>query len=203
MNLICSKTGSDGNLPGEIWKDVTGFEGFYKISNKGRLARFHSENTWKIMSFKNKSGWYLTIQLVRKGRTDTKKIHRLVAEAFIPNPKNYPEVNHKDGNKQNNCVENLEWCTHKQNVIHSMGMHKHQCDKMNYYNKYIRPTPIDQYSLDGRFLKTYRNAKEASDSTGVCQRNILLVARQTPYNKKGSTRSQAGGYVWKLHKGGD
>ena len=100
----------------EIWEDIYGYKNLYKINNKGEIYSYISK---KIVKSSKKSNGYLFIHLYNKGTNKCKYIHRLVAEAFIPNPNNYLEVNHKDGNKLNNCVDNLEWCTKKQNMQHA------------------------------------------------------------------------------------
>ena len=101
----------------EIWKE-TEISGYF-ISNFGRLK---GRSGKIIKTYLNSEGYY-TIYLKPNGRRDKSKrvrIHRSVAKAFIPNPKNLPCINHKDGNKLNNCVENLEWCTYKQNILHAI-----------------------------------------------------------------------------------
>ncbi len=109
----------------EEWRDVVGYEGLYMVSNIGNVKslqrtakskngsiRTVSEKLRKIN--KNKSG-YIMVILNKEGKRKGIKIHRLVAQAFLPNPENLPQVNHKDENKSNNCVENLEWCTQEYN----------------------------------------------------------------------------------------
>lgn len=96
----------------EIWKD-TEYDG-YMVSNKGRVC-----STRKILSFGDNGHGYLNVMLSVDKRHIRRYVHRLVAKAFIPNPNNYPEVNHKDGNKANNCVDNLEWCTDTMNKKHA------------------------------------------------------------------------------------
>lgn len=106
------------NLEGEIWGDFIGLEGIFVVSNKGRIRRIlHRKNlTNRLMkSFINKGG-YRQIRLCYLGQHNVYSVHRIVAIAFIPNPLNLPEVNHKDGNKSNNCVENLEWVTNLENI---------------------------------------------------------------------------------------
>lgn len=101
----------------EIWKDIKGYENLYQISNLGRvksLPKYHKKNE-SIMKYTLRSG-YRTLVLRKNSKRKSKQIHRLVAEAFIPNPDNKYIVNHKDYNRQNNNVENLEWCTQKENV---------------------------------------------------------------------------------------
>lgn len=181
----------------EVWKDVGGFEGEYQISSFGRLKHF-SKNGWNILKNTNKKGDYFNVVLTGKSYNKSVRIHRLVAEAFIPNPENKPQVNHIDGNKQNNNVNNLEWVTAKENMLHSVRLNPNQVRPMNYYNKYIKPNKIQQFSIDGEFIKEYENAQEAHRATGVCARNILQVANKTPFNKHGNVRRQAGGFIWKL-----
>lgn len=181
----------------EEWKWVKGYEGYYKISNHGNLMSFLGKKNGRLRKNTNKNGWYLTVVLIAGGKTETRRIHRLVAEHFIPNPYNYPQVNHKDMNKQNNHVSNLEWCTRKQNIHHSIKNNPSQLNGMINYNQNIRPNHIMQYDLLGNFIAEYSNSTEASKATGVCQRNILQVANKTEY-KPGLTRRQAGGFIWKL-----
>lgn len=120
----------------EIWKDIKGYEGLYQVSNLGRvksLGRFHKfpnggiyEIKPRILKNATETSGYLFVALYN-GYRKQYKIHRLVAEAFIPNPNNLPQVNHKDLNKQNNRVDNLEWCTASENIKHAF---KHGVRKM-------------------------------------------------------------------------
>lgn len=112
------------NLPGEVWKDITDFEGFYQVSNLGRV-RSIKEQIYKIRSFPiNKKLGYRQAGLCKNGLNIHKLLHRVIASAFIPNPNNYSEVNHIDGDRANNDLTNLEWCTHQQNVQHAIKVLK-------------------------------------------------------------------------------
>lgn len=108
----------------EVWKDVLGYEGLYQVSNKGNVysvERVSSQGKkcgGRILKLGYNRGGYLKVNLYKDGKMKTKIVHRLVAEAFIPNPNNYPEINHIDEVKDNNNIENLEWCTSKYNSNH-------------------------------------------------------------------------------------
>lgn len=103
----------------EEWRDIKGYEGIYQVSNLGRVKSLGNgkKRKEKILKQQKTGRWknYYKVILFKNGIPKTKKIHRLVAEAFIPNPNNYPCVNHKDENPSNNFVENLEWCSYEYN----------------------------------------------------------------------------------------
>lgn len=179
----------------EKWKDIPSFEGVYSISDEGRLKSFKMDKGGRVMKMTNSKGDYFRIILSTKTSIRHASIHRLVAEAFIPNLENKEQVNHKDGNKQNNVVENLEWVTAKENMSHAINMFPQILNEVRKYNKYVRPKAIKQITADGELLAIYPNSVSASKVTGVCQRNILQVASKEEY-KPGKTRSQAGGYIW-------
>lgn len=182
----------------EEWKDIKGFEGVYQISNLGRIKSFKKYKDGYILSNKNSKGGYFSIVLKDCKKEKHTRVHRLVAETFIPNPNNFPVVNHIDGNKQNNRVDNLEWCTIKHNVNHAIKRNKHMLKGMKRYNQYTKPREICQYSSEGELMAIYPNSKLAQKITGVCARNILQVANKTQY-KPGMVRKQAGGYIWKFN----
>lgn len=115
----------------EIWKDVLGYEGLYSVSNLGRIKAYYRRvdsgkchREWKehiLYCAKDGCGYYRT-NLAKNGHNHTVKVHRIVAQAFLPNPDNLPEVNHKNGDKTDNRVENLEWCTRSYNIKHSIDL---------------------------------------------------------------------------------
>ena len=118
----------------EIFKDIKGYRGFYKISNKGRVR-----STGGILTPTDNGKGYLIIGLCKNGKRKNFYIHRLVAEAFIDNPEKKPVVNHKDYNTRNNDVNNLEWVTQKDNINHSIVnmRHKKAITHSNTGEKYI------------------------------------------------------------------
>ena len=108
----------------EIWKDIEGYEGIYQVSNTGKV-RSLDRKVWnytkkgRILKMHNNGHGYYNVSLYSEEKNEKHSyIHILVAKAFIPNPNNYEQVNHKDFNKSNNCVDNLEWVSRKQNVLH-------------------------------------------------------------------------------------
>ena len=128
------------NLDGEIWKDIDGYEGYYQVSNMGRV---YSVKNKMLLKQHLKRG-YLECVLCKNGERKYIQAHRLVAITFIPNPDNLPQVNHKDENKQNNCVSNLEWCTAEYNI--------------NYGTRTERSTKSNTDS--GHFKKLAKDLKE-------------------------------------------
>lgn len=141
----------------EEWRDIPGYESFYQVSNLGnvRSIRFN-----KIRNMKSwDSNGYRAVELYLNNNGYTVGVHRLVALAFIPNPENKPEVNHKDRNRSNNNVENLEWVTQSENVAHA-------------YRNGVKPRttyqnqPFQKEILDIIENKKYFSIREASRQTG-------------------------------------
>lgn len=172
----------------EQWKDIEGFEGIYQVSNLGRVKSLKRRvngkgNYWytqeeKILKpFVNKKG-YLGIVLYNNYYTLRTTIHRLVASAFIPNDNSLPQVNHKDENKLNNCVDNLEWCDNWYNE-HYGNKTKNICKQINQYDK------------QGNFIKSFSSITEA-----LKELNIQLNDSSISCVAKGKRKS-AFGYIWK------
>ena len=115
----------------EEWKDIKGYEDLYQVSNLGRVKSLNYRKTGKekiLKNVKDKDG-YFQIHLCKNGRAKHFKIHRLVAKTFIPNPDNLQQINHKDEDKQNNRIDNLEWCTQSYN--HDYGTRNKRTAKKN------------------------------------------------------------------------
>ncbi len=171
--------------PVEQWKDIAGFDGLYQISNFGSVKRLgRNERTLKPRMCKG----YETVCLCKNGIRHNRRINRLVALAFISNPENKPEVNHKDGNKRNNSVSNLEWCTSSENQIHAMRTGLNPMLK----NNSVLSKPVDMLSKSGELLRTFPSFKEAERQTGISRRNIHSCCT-------GGRCKTAGGFVWKYH----
>lgn len=108
------------NLDGEEWRDIERYEGHYQISNYSRIKSFKNDKITILKPLIDKNG-YLQIVFSKNGQHKWFKLHRLVAQAFIPNPENKPQVNHIDGNKMNNHVSNLEWVSQSENNNHAVN----------------------------------------------------------------------------------
>ena len=129
----------------EEWKDIKNFEGKYQVSNLGRVRSLYDQNQFKktyrtkLLKFGKRAGYYV-VNLQNCKERKSCQVHRLVAQAFIPNQNNNPVVNHIDENRLNNRVDNLEWCTQKENVIHSKYQFykpKRRCKLSSSGEKYI------------------------------------------------------------------
>lgn len=144
-------------LEGEEWRDVPGFEGLYAVSSLGRLACLkvgtHDRLVMKPVWRKNRKQKYNKPQLWRDGIRFCKPVHRMVAEAFIPNPNNYPCIDHIDGNGANNMVENLRWCTRSMNNHNPITIKRQSESHKGKVVGTLRK-PIVQIK-DGRILKAY------------------------------------------------
>lgn len=165
----------------EIWKPIEGFEN-YEVSNLGNVRNIKKNKQLK----KQLSKYYHVNLYDTYGKAYKKLIHRLVAIAFIPNPNNLPIVNHIDENKLNNCVKNLEWCSIKENVIHSSRPHPND-DRYKQASKKIL-----QYSLLGEFIKEWKSVSEASNYLGITASSISSCLK----NKV----KTSGGFQWKYYE---
>ena len=173
----------------EIWKDIDGYEGSYQVSNLGGIKSFKKSDKGRILKPGINPKGYLIATLSDNGQTREKKVHRLVAQSFIPNPENKSQVNHIDGNKLNNRVNNLEWCTCKENISHAWGSGLSKpSEEMKKYN-FIYSKRIRQYDKKGNFIKEWESAVKAGKCLGIFQQGIVACL-------KGRTKT-AGGFVWK------
>ena len=189
----------------EIWKDIVGYEGLYQVSNLGRIRSLDRyvnsaiKNSNKVIKkgkiLKPNPNWnnYLQVHLSKNGKGKMSVVHRLVAQTFIPNPNNLPQVNHIDGNKFNNSIENLEWCTAKENINHSwkLGLSKsyqHTKGKLTDYSKSLCKK-VSQYDLNGNLLNVYNSISEASKNSPCCISDISNCCN----NKRKTSHN----FIWK------
>lgn len=180
----------------EIWKYVKGYEGLYLISNLGRvknLQKYYIRKNIKIpkkqcelKTCKGKVG-YIVTDLNKNNKRKTKYIHRLVAEAFIPNPENKPCVNHKDGNKLNNKISNLEWVTYSENNKHAWdnNLKPNALLRMKAGTRKIK---VNQYDLEGNFIKQWDSIIEAEKHYNTYKGRISICCKKNRI---------ASGYKWK------
>lgn len=181
----------------EQWKPIKGFEGLYEVSNTGKVKSVKRtityEKTGKTQTTHEKILTLISsklterhpkpmyhVELWKDNKRTVKMIHRLVAEAFIPNPEGKPQINHKDGNRDNNCVTNLEWCTCSENSLHAYrtGLAKPK-----------RTKPIIGINVITGETREFSSAYEAARAIGGNDCAIRGVL-------KGRTKT-SGGYYWK------
>lgn len=173
----------------EIWKEIDGFDGRYQISNYGRVKTMWDSNQYQprinrerfLVPSIHRQG-YLRVGLTKDGKTHLYYIHRLVANAFLPNPYGLPQVNHKDEDKANNIVipghpelSNLEWCDSKYNSNYGTKKDRHREQVCK---------PIIQTDLDGHFIRRFRSATDAEKECGYDSAYISMVCtgrRKTAY----------------------
>lgn len=172
----------------EEWRPINGYEGWYEVSNCGRVRSLDRTIAYKdghVHEYKGrllKSGTdrdgYLLVSLHKNGKVKAGKVHRLVAQAFIPNPDKLPQVNHKNENKQDNRVSNLEWCSAKYNINYGSG---------KWRKAESRHVPVCQRMLNGKLVATYRSVTEASIATNIAVGSIVYAYQN------GTTST---GYIW-------
>ena len=160
----------------EIWEDIKGYKGLYQISNLGRIKCIRNKEKPFIMHPPADSDGYYRLKLTKNGKFKSYKVHRLVAQHFIPNPYNLPQVNHIDENKANNRMSNLEWCDHLYNSNYS----KYKRVGINVKKHMVCCIETG---------KIYSSMAEAEKNTGAISSHISAVCK--------GTRITAGGYHWK------
>lgn len=177
-------------MQNEIWKDIPGYDGKYQVSNLGNVRSFKQSKLGKLLKpYENHHG-YLKICLHTKNKKQYRFVHRLVAENFLTIPEsdcNY-EINHKDTDKKNNCVENLEWTTHKENMEHafSLGIF----GSVGYGGKNQNAKKACQYDKDGNLIKVWDCISDAS--------RFFNIGHATISNVIHGRKKTARGYVWRL-----
>lgn len=203
--LLEPKTGvlfSDLDIMEEIWKDIKGYEGSYQASNLGNIKslermvqgkigmRICNERILKILI--GKRGYY-TVNLGNgTGRCAIKTVHRLVAIAFIPNPENRPCVNHIDGNKLNNNINNIEWCTYSENNIHAFntGLKIPTWEGIS-GKDHCRSVKVAKYDRQGNFIRVYDSIGEATKDVGLKSYSLIGMCAQ-----KKKHQLTAAGFLW-------
>lgn len=171
-----------------IVKDIKGYEGLYIIDSIGNVVSLPKQNgsmffnEYRMLKPKTNKYGYVEVALTKEGKTTTKLLHRLLAETFIPNPDLLPCVNHKNGMKADNRIENLEWCTRSQNTKHAytnnLGNFRETCNagirKMNYETEYVHVVLIGN---DGREY-TFSCTKDAADFVGKDKDEVTRAIRK-------------------------
>ena len=149
----------------EEWKPIKGYEGLYEVSNMGRVKSLHRSKGIILKQSIHTNG-YMYAGLYKNGTRISKRVHRLVATAFIRNPNNYDVVNHKDGNKKNNTVDNLEWCTRSYNIRHA------------YHNGLKSANTSKKSVILYKRYGEYKSITEAAEALGVPMSTLSVAIRK-------------------------
>lgn len=165
----------------EIWEDIPGYEGLYKVSSTGKIWGLKSN---KILKPKTSKAGYFEVSLSKNGKMKTYILHRIVAQVFVPNPDNKETVNHIDENKKNNNFDNLEWLSIKENNCYGSRSKKEYFILAQKTRK-----PCYQYDLDGNLINSFPSQSQAAKETGLSLSSISNCMR-------GKT-SQVHGYVFR------
>jgi hypothetical protein len=171
----------------EQWRNIKDYEGLYQVSNEGRVKSLNYNKTKKEKILKcGKASGYLQVQLCKNGKRIWKYVHRLVAEAFLENPNHYKEVNHKDECKENNHVENLEWCDRSYNINYGTGVQRSAKKQINDPTKSKRVDQINPKT--GEVIHQWASTNECGRN-GFNQGHVAACARGELKTHKG--------YVWR------
>lgn len=182
----------------ETWKDIKGYEGLYQVSDRGNVKSLNYKNTGKERFLKqNENNWgYLHIQLCINGIKKDYLVHRLICEAFLSNIENKEQVNHKNGIKNDNRLENLEWCTQNENQKHAFdtglnfglkGENHPMFGRLG--NDNPNSKAICRYTKKGEYIDEFGGAAEAQRQTGFDSSSIIKCCR-------GKLKS-TGNFIWK------
>lgn len=164
-----------------IWKDIDGYEGLYAVSSDGEVFSYRRGRCITQDSARG----YMQVTLYKNGKPHRNKVHRIVAETFIKNPYNLPFVNHKDENKRNNSIENLEWCTAKYN--NAFGTRTYRSKNTQIQNAPMQRKTKRVFCIETKRL--YESTKEAERETGIYHSHISRCCK--------GVSKRAGGFRWK------
>ena len=181
----------------EIWKPIERFNGEYLVSNHGRLRSLKRHND-RLMPMTIQQRGYYAAMFHMNNKAICVKVHRLVAETFIPNPEHLPEINHKDGNKLNNNADNLEWCTRSQNMLHSWGtgLHHHAEwteERRKEYSERGKLLWQERCKRLGIVPKRKRTREEYNEERRKRKEQRKLLEAMRPKGKPGRPRKKTGG----------
>lgn len=209
-------------LPKQCWKDIPNYESKYQVSNTGKVRSLNYKRTGKtkILKIREDKNGYTVVTLTKNSKKKTYSVHRLVAQAFIPNPNNLPCINHIDEDKTNNTVWNLEWCTHEYNI--NYGTHNKKVSKTlkgkftgennPFYGKHHtedtkkkmsenhadfkgknnpKAKPVLMFTKEGEFIKKFNCVADANEYLGKDRRSKnICICARGKYKT-------AYGYIWK------